>query len=506
VTDQIPTTNSTALSTAKTHTAAEPLTILIAALGGEGGGVLMNWIVDCALKSGLAVQATSVPGVAQRTGSTSYYIEMQTTPLPPGTPDPVFALVPMPARVDLLASSELVEAGRMLERGFVSPKRTTLITSTSRFYTTAEKIEMGDGRFAPDKIHAAGNALAKHFIALDLDSIAREHGTMVSATVFGAMAASGKFPWDRATSERAIGDGRGAEASRKGFAAAYEAALKVSAAKTKFPQEPSAKIEPQTSLTALIEIGKSRCATYQDAAYGETYAVRIQRLLAVTAARDPVTLYAIEETARRLALWMTYEDIPRVAELKLKPERFAGIRKDAEMAPGQILKVTEHLKPGAEEIAAMLPVKFGEKIMRRLAAGKSIPGIGRGIHLTTTSMSGHFVMRLLAKFKSIRRRSLRFAEEQAAITDWLDVMQKALSQSPAYASALAEMPRLLKGYGETQTRGRAAYRQIRSNLIEPAVQRGLRASDTAELRKAMAAALADPDHRRLTTLLSDRSN
>ena len=45
--------------------------ILLAALGGEGGGVLMNWIVAAARRAGHVVQATSVPGVAQRTGSTS---------------------------------------------------------------------------------------------------------------------------------------------------------------------------------------------------------------------------------------------------------------------------------------------------------------------------------------------------------------------------------------------------------------------------------------------------
>ena len=53
-----------------------PVTLLIAALGGEGGGVLTGWIVDAARRAGLPVQATSIPGVAQRTGATTYYIEI----------------------------------------------------------------------------------------------------------------------------------------------------------------------------------------------------------------------------------------------------------------------------------------------------------------------------------------------------------------------------------------------------------------------------------------------
>ena len=55
---------------------ARPITILIAALGGEGGGVLTDWIVAAASQLGFPVQSTSIPGVAQRTGATTYYIEI----------------------------------------------------------------------------------------------------------------------------------------------------------------------------------------------------------------------------------------------------------------------------------------------------------------------------------------------------------------------------------------------------------------------------------------------
>src|SRR5690606_23049901 len=100
-----------------TPQANAPYTLLIAALGGEGGGVLADWIVDCALRQGLPVQATSVPGVAQRTGATSYYIEMLRQPAQGAAP--VFALSPVPGNVDALVASELLEAARMVERGFV---------------------------------------------------------------------------------------------------------------------------------------------------------------------------------------------------------------------------------------------------------------------------------------------------------------------------------------------------------------------------------------------------
>jgi indolepyruvate ferredoxin oxidoreductase beta subunit len=58
--------------------------VLIAALGGQGGGVLTEWIVDAAAHADLRVQATSIPGVAQRTGATTYYLEIYPEPLPAG--------------------------------------------------------------------------------------------------------------------------------------------------------------------------------------------------------------------------------------------------------------------------------------------------------------------------------------------------------------------------------------------------------------------------------------
>ena len=495
--------------------------ILIGALGGEGGGVLMDWIVHCARMSGLAVQATSVPGVAQRTGSTSYYIEMAERIA--GAPDPVFALIPMPGRVDYVGTSELVEAARLMERGLISPTRTVLVSSTSRFLTTAEKMEMGDGRFDSERVMAAGRELAKTFVALDLEQIARETGTMVSATLFGALAGIGAFPWDRATCEAAIGGGRSAAASRAGFNAACDEVTRILAAPESNPLPPVGRAgegvaqsrevpRPPTptlphkgggSQTAdfhdlpteacdLATLGYIRCIDYQDRAYADLFAQRVQSL-AKAAPASPERDHALAEAARRLSLWMTYEDIARVADLKTRPERFAKIRAEAEMRGDQILNVVEYLKPGAEELAAVLPAGLGAWFLRRVER-KGSPGmLGRPAFITTTSLHGYAMMRLLAQFRRIRRSSLRYKQEQAAIERWLDAMTAALAASPAYAAALAELPRLLKGYGETQARGLRNYNAIFESRVAPAVATK-DFSGVAGLRKAIAAALADPEH------------
>src|SRR5690348_7550261 len=118
----------------------EPITVAILAMGGEGGGVLADWLLDVAERAGYYAQTTSVPGVAQRTGSTIYYLEMfpESAARAAGK-DPVFALMPVPGELDVVIASELMEAGRAIQRGLVTPERTTLIASTHRVYSMTEK-------------------------------------------------------------------------------------------------------------------------------------------------------------------------------------------------------------------------------------------------------------------------------------------------------------------------------------------------------------------------------
>ncbi|HSM85010.1 MAG TPA: hypothetical protein VLT16_02605, partial [Candidatus Limnocylindrales bacterium] len=123
------------------------ITVAILAMGGEGGGVLADWIVDLAEHCGYLAQTTSVPGVAQRTGATIYYVELfPEGPAKAAGKDPVMALMPVPGEVDVVIASELMEAGRAITRGLVTPDRTTLIASTNRVYSMTEKIAMSDGR------------------------------------------------------------------------------------------------------------------------------------------------------------------------------------------------------------------------------------------------------------------------------------------------------------------------------------------------------------------------
>ena len=55
---------SDAASGRKNSAGAQRISIAILAMGGQGGGVLADWVVALAEAQGWAAQSTSVPGVA----------------------------------------------------------------------------------------------------------------------------------------------------------------------------------------------------------------------------------------------------------------------------------------------------------------------------------------------------------------------------------------------------------------------------------------------------------
>ena len=203
-----------------------PITIAVLALGGEGGGVLADWIVDLAQHGGYLAQTTSVPGVAQRTGATIYYVELfPKIAAQAAGREPVLALLPMPGDVDVVLASELMEAARAVERGFVTPDRTLLVASTHRVFAMTERIALADGRADAAALFAACRDAARQLVAFDMAAIAEATGSVVSAVLFGALAGSGALPFPRPAFEAAIRRGQvGVDSSLTAFGAGFEAA------------------------------------------------------------------------------------------------------------------------------------------------------------------------------------------------------------------------------------------------------------------------------------------
>ena len=483
-----------------------PITVLVAALGGEGGGVLADWIIAAATAQDYPVQSTSIPGVAQRTGATTYYLEIY--PVKASELDerrPVMTLAPAPSFVDVMVASELLEAARAMQNGFVTPDRTTLVASTHRIYTTAEKMAMGDGRADSERIVKAARELAKRAVLIDMQALAAQAGTVISAVMFGALAGSGALPLPRAACEAAIREaGKGAEASLAGFAAGYahaagETAPATQAEAKRLRAEPAERVlkrfPPETH--AILGEGAARCADFQDAAYATLYLDRLEPIAQAERERGQAKAgyRLINETGRFLALWMCYEDVIRVADLKTRRSRFERVRAEVLAMPHEPVHVIEFLKPGLEELAALLPRGLSHRLVRWATRRGLAHKMNVGLHVKTTSVSGFLMLRALAWLRPWRRLSARYVEEQALIERWLAAVRGA-AREPALALEIALCGRLIKGYGDTHARGKGNFLRIMDTLVEGGVVADAAARGQA-IRMAREAALADPEGRSL---------
>jgi indolepyruvate ferredoxin oxidoreductase beta subunit len=470
--------------------------IAILAMGGEGGGVLADWIVQLGEANGYVAQMTSVPGVAQRTGATIYYIELfPESAIPPGGAAPVLALMPVPGDVDVVICSELMEAARAIQRGFVTPDRTTLVTSTHRVYAMTEKIALGDGRIEPLPLREACAVASKHLIAFDMAAVAERTGSVISAVMFGALARSGALPFERAAYEATIERGGvGVAPSLKAFAAGFEGGP--SAAPAKAAPEPPAEPQDAAALLAqaeawlpasgrdIVRTGVERLLDYQDLDYARTYLARLEPIAAVESRLGDGSGRLFTETARYLALAMAYEDTIRVAELKIRDTRFERVRQEVQAKKGQIVEIAEYMHPRLQEIAETLPAPLGRFLLKPGPARALVERLtAEGRVVKTTSVGGFLMLYAVASLKPIRRRSLRFGAEQEQIEAWLAEIAEVATTHYDLAVEVAECRNLVKGYGDTHARGRENYAAIMAAL-PVLMSRPDAAQSVAELRQA----------------------
>jgi indolepyruvate ferredoxin oxidoreductase beta subunit len=493
----------------------QPITVLVGALGGEGGGVLAEWLYDTAVHAGHSAQATSIPGVAQRTGATTYYIEVFPQPDSAlGGRRPVFSLNAVPGAIDLLVSSELLETVRQIGNGYASAERTLVISSSARALTVAEKMGLGDGRHNEAALLATVQRHAQACEVLDMAALARASGTVISAVLLGAIAASGKLPFARAAFEATIRrSGRGVDASLQGFAAAFDAvtarrasqaqaeALVVSALQSAPAAAPATPVPADvrdafpTETHALIALGRARVADYQDERYAALYLQRLGSVLEAERAIDPTGIHGwaiTVEAARWLALWMAFDDIVRVAALKLRASRLQRVQREVGARDDEVLKLYDHFKPGAPELAALLPAGLARQLLawdaRRQAAGRE--PLAFPLKIGSHTVLGTLALRLAASLKGQRRRGSRFAAEQALIEPWLAAITSATREHWALGHELAQCGRLIKGYGSTNERGKASLLHLTQHLAPP--RAGADAQQRAQaVRSAREAALSD---------------
>lgn len=470
------------LPAASRFATVKPVSIAILAMGGQGGGVLADWIVAVAESKGWVAQSTSVPGVAQRTGATIYYIEA--VPGRDGV-EPTLSLMPTPGDVDVVIAAELMEAGRSVLRGIVTPNQTTLITSTHRSYAVSEKEKPGDGIADPGIVVAATDFAAKRTIAFDMEAIATRNGSVISASLFGAFAASGALPFERGDFETIIrAGGKGIEPSLKAFGAAFE---QVQEKPREAPKGgPEKKLPPlpddagHPSLNALVQrirtgfpddlhpmihAGVRRLTDFQDPAYADEYLTR----LGVLHARDRAAGGADKgfaftaEAAKYLAIAMAYDDVIRVADLKVRSSRFDRVRKEVGVKVDQLLYTTEFMHPRMEEVCGTLPRGIGLWIESHKGLYQTLDRfVNRGRRVKTGTIFWFLGLYMVSGLRRIRLGTLRHAREMAFTQDWLGQALGLLDRNYPLAVEVLKCRRLVKGYSGTHVRGTSKFDRVLS--------------------------------------------
>ncbi|MCZ8545648.1 indolepyruvate oxidoreductase subunit beta family protein [Mesorhizobium qingshengii] len=460
--------------------------LAVLAVGGQGGGVLADWITDVAERNGYVAQSTSVAGVAQRTGATIYYVEMarDTGRLP------VFALSPSQGDVDILIAAELMEAGRAIIRGFVTPERTTLIASSHRIAAVSEKIEPGDGRASSSKVHATAEAASKRFIAFDMEKIAADNGSMISASLLGALAGSDALPFSRESYEQAIGaGGRGVRASLAAFGAAHDRArgTAVPAQKEAKPKAvvpgldaagnvsgPESLLKGWQALATRVGAlpeplrdmalrGLKKVVDYQDIAYGDEYLDRLDRAVALDSADHGYALSIA--AAKHLANALCYDDMIRVADLKTRSTRDRRVRREVGVRDGSILQVTEYFHPRIEEFCGTLPASLGSYIENRPKLAAFLDRrINHGRRIRTDSFAGFAALWFIGGLRRWRRRLLRHKVEIAHLDRWYALALGYVPADYALAVEILNCRRLIKGYSDTHVRAQSKFDRVLSAL------------------------------------------
>lgn len=504
------------MNTVTSHAQAQPISLLICALGGEGGGVLTEWLVQTALASGYAAQSTSIPGVAQRTGATTYYLEVFPVPLAElQGRRPIFSLNPVPGALDAVLSSELLETSRQIGNGMSSPQRTLVISSASRTLTTTERMSPGDGRLDDAPLLAVLRQQSRAHHVFDMGEMAQRCGTVVSAVMLGAIAGSGLFPFPRQVYETTIGHaGKSAQASLRGFDQAFaqvagqraQADLVSSLLDPLSDDAPvqAASLPPEVAgafppaVHAMLTLGYARMLAYQGPAYAALYIRRMAQVLQAENAADPAAVRGwttTQEMARWLALWMAFDDIVRVADLKSSASRWRRVAGEVKLGEQDLLQVFDHFKPGAPEFAALLPAPLAARVMKwdRQRVARGLAPWALPLKIGTHSVLGMLSLRVLASLKWLRVRGSRFATEQALIERWLAGVVDGTQRHWQLGHEIALCGRLIKGYGSTNERGKDNLMHVLEHLAQsPAsgLASGVTSGFASEAERAAAIAAA----------------
>ncbi|MBI4114644.1 MAG: 2-oxoacid:acceptor oxidoreductase family protein [Candidatus Niyogibacteria bacterium] len=433
--------------------------ILIASMGGQGGGFIGEGIRQAAEDAGFQTLGVSLPGLAQRGGEVTYYVEFAV-----GFEKILLSPYPVEKEIDVLIGQELLEAARYAHYG--SFEKTVAICDINRRFALAEKVSAG-GSYPPQKeLEERIKRHSRTYISVPAQDICKKLGISVqnaNAVLLGVLAGSNALPLKQDNFLRAL---RESKVAGKEVTEAFEAGLRYSffsIGNTEPLRIPYKDIDARLAcagytdmpvrIKRLLYFAMQKLTEYQDEQYAERYLKMVISLLRFE--KDISTCIFAEHVVKHLANWMGYEDAFRVAYLKTQPNRFKTILAEAEYKAGEVVEVVDYLKPDAEELYGLLPrwfvdawaamfdllwseKLFGERDAKRFAYEQKI---------VSSSVVGFLKLWILSKLSFMRPYSWRFHHEWEAINEYVGDIEWAGVISYDLACSIAESARLVKGYG-----------------------------------------------------------
>ena len=468
--------------------------ILIPAIGGQGGGVLTEWLIQAFELKNFDVQGISLPGLSQRAGSTIYYIEAC---LNSDNERIVFSQHPLPGDIDLIISHEFLELGRVLEKGFGSEK-TTIISSTHRIYSTEEKLPISSGIYSRENLQKIAEEFSSRFIGIDVLQVAKDNGMnelSANAILLGVLSSSQAIPVSKETLQKAIETtGVSTENNLSAFKIGYDCIKgdKNYFLADKSPEEQNdelykyidekdrKKIQCLASeieknypkfLVPLMSEAIVRLTDYQGFWYAERYLNEIEEIKKHDLSNPDKDFRLSECVIKNLALMMSYEDGIRVSELKIRDDRFKRIKKEMQISDDQVFSVVDYLKPDAEEVYGLFPntlvapilALLDSKVLKKVWTKKDPLTVSQ--KPTTTSFWGFFRIWMLSKFKFMRPYSFRFKKEHEIIELYLKDVERFAKADYELGVLAARSGSIIKGYGRVRRRTVDSYKRLINNIV-----------------------------------------
>jgi len=236
---------------------------------------------------------------------------------------------------------------------------------------------------------------------------------------------------------------------------------------------------PEAAVAAVSD-GIHLLMEYQGAAYAQLYVDRIRRFVR----RSNVEPILLSRIAQLLSARMAYEDLSRIAQLKLLELERRG-------AKGREADDVRRFR--LDELIGVLPPALADSL---LAGFEQIGWLGRRrlkVRFSTRSRLAIRRLKMMAGLRRWRLHSVRYAEERAWAERWLHMIARALDKQPSATSAVIETATMIQGQGDDYRHGLADWHAVIDGLAKPTFDGVLPITDlAAAIAEARAAAMPDP--------------